>query len=194
MTTTTTNNVFDSRYKYGSVNSNDEESGGDGGNNDESNNFLDKSFDESNLYYYNGSKPTRRESAARAFRLGVPILVAAMLVGGLALWLFRNIGYLYPTQDPSGGGSHHHHNNAGGSMKKMPPSSYPSSSSNTDDDRAVASFKDSVPPINPEEVPTKNATANFSSSSCAAYPKCAKLELTGECCPTKSGVKLNCCS
>jgi len=76
-----------SGYKYGSVNR-DEESGAKDD---------DKNFDESNLYYVKDDNTTKEEK--NYVKLAVPIIIAALFIGGLAFMLFHNFEYFYPNQD-----------------------------------------------------------------------------------------------
>lgn len=176
-------------YTYGSVN-NDEETGAASENNNDNDDF-----DESNLYYYKEETLTRREKAIKIVKFTVPILIAVLLIGGLTFLLFHNFAKLYPgpgTQRiPSGG----------------------SRASHTDDDDDGGIVSPFSPPIPVHSVPTimsastkkkatKKATSSSDSSSstkhlgssCSLYPKCLDLGLTGECCPTTAGGKLDCCN
>mmetsp|Transcript_24536 Transcript_24536/g.57999 ORF Transcript_24536/g.57999 Transcript_24536/m.57999 type:complete len:747 (+) Transcript_24536:118-2358(+) len=50
------------------------------------------------------------------------------------------------------------------------------------------------PTKRPNRSPTSSPTKMFDySSSCSLYPKCVEEGLTGECCPTDNGMKLDCC-
>lgn len=50
---------------------------------------------------------------------------------------------------------------------------------------------DDTPIRRPTPKPTDRD--NNTEGSCSAYPKCKELKLTGECCPTNDGKKLDCC-
>ena len=151
-----------SGYKYGSVNT-DEESGDTSGNN--------KSFDESELYYMKDGDLSKKEKTVKAIKLAVPIVIAIMLIGGLAFLLFHNFAYFYPGR----GGNEvpsKHSISSGVSTTKTTQKYY------HDDDTSVA------------PMPAPSSVG----SSCAANQKCADLGLVGECCPSESGTNLSCCS
>ena len=157
--TTMTNDKGSGGYKYGSV-SNDEESGASSDN---------KNFDEKNLYYVKEDEQTKRERAAKAIKLAVPIIIAVFLIGGLAFMLFHNFAYFYPGRGGQVVSSKHSVNSG---TTKTTQYSY-----DTDDDQS-----------SPIAIPTSSST------SCAANQKCKDLGLTGECCPTVKGDNLVCCS
>lgn len=41
---------------------------------------------------------------------------------------------------------------------------------------------------------SNNTASGSASSSCQSHPRCVSLGLTGDCCPTPGGIKLDCCS
>lgn len=49
-------------------------------------------------------------------------------------------------------------------------------------------------PVHPTRKPSSKPTIDVDSASCSAHPKCAAAGLTGDCCPTKDGKRLDCCS
>merc|ERR1712032_1326939 len=50
------------------------------------------------------------------------------------------------------------------------------------------------PSSDPSSTKSSSSTKkDAASSSCSVYPKCVDVGLTGECCPTQEGVKLDCC-
>ena len=153
-------------YKYGSV-STDEEIP------------ADKSFDESNLYYMKEEERTKKEKLFKAVKLGVPIIIAVVMIVGLAYLLFNNFGYFYPGRGGQVTPSKH-------SSSSTTTSSSSSSSSSGSGSSHYENIATSVP------IPEKTTTS--SGGTCEAHPKCADLGLTGECCPAASGIKLNCCS
>ena len=135
---------------------------------------ADKSFDEANLYYMKDEERTRKEKLMKAIKLGVPILIAIIFIAGLGFLLFNNFGYFYPGRGGQVTPSKHSTTTATTSSGSS------SSSSRTHYDNIATS----VP------IPAKITTGIF----CSANPKCSDMGLTGECCPTASGIKLNCCS
>jgi len=160
-------------YKYGSVN--DEEAGATGNN-----------FDESNLYYIKEKEMSKREKAMKMIKLVVPIIIAVLFLGGLAFMLVHNFGKLYPGPGP--GGQKVPSRGSGGSV------SHPTSPSHDIAHDGGGGGIASAPVPVPVPVPRRSVpTTKDGGSSCAAYPKCTDRGLTGECCPTGGGVKLECC-
>lgn len=155
-----------SGYVYGTINTKDEESDG---------NVENKDFDESNLYYYKGEELTRKEKLSKMIKLLVPIIIAAVFLGGIAFVLFHNFGGLYPgpgEEKVRSSGDSASHLTETETSEYTPTSAKPSSSSGS-----------STP------IATKTA-----GRSCEANPSCADLGLTGVCCPTDEGIQLGCCS
>ena len=141
-------------YKYGSVD-NDEETLAKGD---------DKNYDESNLYYMVEVNGTKKDKASKAMKLAVPIIIAAVFIGGLAFMLFHNFAYFYPGRDG------HTKDNGGTTPQKTTDHSY------QDDDALHTPFP-----------------APAALITCNANPKCVTLGLTGACCPTEEGILLECC-
>lgn len=164
------NETGTSGYKYGSVTT-DEESA------------VDKSFDETNLYYVKDEELTTKEKAAKLVKLLVPLCIAVALITGFAFVLFRNFGSLYP------GPADKH--------SKYPTQYTPSSSKYVDTTtKSATTAPEELYSVStrPEPKQTEPNSKPSSSSSCPANPKCAALGLFGECCPTEKGVTLECCS
>lgn len=147
-----------SEYKYGSV-SNDEEAAGT------------KTFDETDLYYMKEGERTRKEKIMTAIKLGVPIMIASILIVGLGYLLLHNFGYFYPGQ-------------GGTSSKRSSVTTISSTPATTTHSSHYDNIATKVP----------ITTTTFGASSCAANPKCADRGLTGECCPSPDGTKLDCCA
>mmetsp|Transcript_29828 Transcript_29828/g.63868 ORF Transcript_29828/g.63868 Transcript_29828/m.63868 type:complete len:173 (-) Transcript_29828:296-814(-) len=169
------NQTGNTEYKYGSV-SNDEESG----------DALNNNFDESNLYYYKKEELTRSDKVVKAVKLAVPIIIAALFIGGLGFMLFHNFEYFYPGQS----GTTHPSKKTSSSASYEPITASSSGNSHT---KTVSSSSDSfeAPSI---PVPAPAPAPNVGDSSCAANPACAALGLVGDsCCPTGGGVRLACC-
>mmetsp|Transcript_3786 Transcript_3786/g.8163 ORF Transcript_3786/g.8163 Transcript_3786/m.8163 type:complete len:164 (+) Transcript_3786:151-642(+) len=153
-------------YKYGSVGDNEEL----GANDDNS-----KNFDESHLYYYKEKDLTTTEKISKLIKLFVPIIIAVVLIGGLAYILFHDFGTLYPR--PGG----EKVTSKGGMVSQS---------------TSVSSGESAPTVIRSESSPTvsKSKTSSSFGGSCAANPSCAALGLSGVCCPTPEGVQLGCCS
>ncbi|VEU36886.1 unnamed protein product [Pseudo-nitzschia multistriata] len=159
-----------SGYKYGSVDNNDEEAGVD---------EKDKSFDESNLYFYKEEDLTRQEKISKFVKLFVPIILAVSMVGGLAYILFHDFGDLYP-----GPGEKSH------SAGRV---SQPTTVTSDDYTPNIANMSSSSNSSHGSSIPVISQTKTSSGNSCEANPGCAALGLTGNCCPTSEGIKLGCC-
>mmetsp|Transcript_33190 Transcript_33190/g.38266 ORF Transcript_33190/g.38266 Transcript_33190/m.38266 type:complete len:184 (-) Transcript_33190:2604-3155(-) len=155
-------------HKYDSI-SNEEEAG----------KVYNTNFKESDLYYYKEDERTKREKIIRIMNSTFPILIFILLIGGITWGLIQNFGKLYLS--PSG---HRASNNIKNS------SSHQASSYTTDD----GTDDDIHDTIQTHKISTDTTKKYLASSSCLAYPKCMSLELTGECCPTLAGDKLDCCN
>ena len=171
-------------YKYGSVNKDDEEAAG---NNNNNNSY----FKESDLYYYKEDELTKKEKMMKIIKSCIPILIAVLLIGGITWILVQNFGTLYPSP---------------GQRQRIRPSTgieTSSSSSSSSHHNAPLNDDDSIhaPILTPRTskdttatTATTSSTKDNGKSSCSAYSKCFDLGLTGECCPTLAGGKLECCN
>ena len=168
-------------YKYGSVNKDDEEAAG---NNDNTNSY----FKESDLYYYKEEELTKKEKTMKIIKACVPILIAVLLIGGFTWILVQNFGTLYPSP---------------GQKQRIRPSTGIETSSSSSDHTAPPNDDDIIhapiltPIISKDTTATTSTTSSTKDngkSSCSAYSKCFDLGLTGECCPTLAGDKLECCN
>jgi hypothetical protein len=74
---------------------------------------------------------------------------------------------------------------ASGTIPTSPPTSYPSSSPSKN--------PTSSPTTSPSSSPSQSPTASSGPAQCSASPGCASLGIEGECCPTSTGVQLDCC-
>jgi hypothetical protein len=163
-------------YKYGSVNKDDEEAAG---NNDNTNSY----FKESDLYYYKEEELTKKEKTMKIIKACVPILIAVLLIGGFTWILVQNFGTLYPSPGqrqrvrPTNGIEISSHHNA-------PPDDTTTATTTTTTSSSPHSSSTN------ESSSTKDNGERF----CLAYPKCFDLGLSGECCPTPAGDKLDCCN
>ena len=167
-------------YKYGSVNKDDEEAAG---NNNNNNSY----FKESDLYYYKEDELTKKEKMMKIIKSCIPILIAVLLIGGITWILVQNFGTLYPSP---------------GQRQRIRPSTGIETSSSSHHN-APLNDDDSIhaPTLTPRTskdttatTATTSSTKDNGKSSCSAYSKCFDLGLTGECCPTLAGDKLECCN
>jgi hypothetical protein len=168
-------------YKYGSVNKDDEEAAG---NNNNNNSY----FKESDLYYYKEDDLTKKEKLMKIIKSCIPILIAVLLIGGITWILVQNFGTLYPSP---------------GQRQRIRPSTGIENSSSSSHHNAPLNDDDSIhaPILTPRTskdttatTATTSSTKDNGKSSCSAYSKCFDLGLTGECCPTLAGDKLECCN
>ena len=167
------NDVGRSGYKYGSVN-NDEESGAT---------TDSKSFDESNLYFMKDEDLSKKEKGVKVFKLAVPIIIAVLLIGGLAFLMFHNFAHFYPGR----GGNKHSHSMSSGATP------WPNDDDGTSGASISAPWSKDDDSASGFSIPAPS-TSTSGGSSCSANPKCVDLGLTGQCCPSGSGVQLSCCS
>jgi len=158
---------------------------------DEEANAVDQSFDAANTYYL---RNTTRWSFKKVMLIVVPIIGAALIIGGFALFLLRDFSHLYPghTGDKSyytGGGSEHvvssdsSSSGGGGSDARNPPRTPPAAQD--DDDSTEASISTS------KAKKSKSNPDDDAGANCAVHPDCTGL--IGKCCPTPEGVQLECC-
>ena len=145
---------------------------------------VDQSFDAANTYYLTDNS---RWTIKKMFLIAVPILAAAMIVGGFALFLLRDFSHLYPGR---GGDKTSYH--AVGVERVVP-----SSSTHSGTDSAVAGGHISGN-SDSQTVSTKNDKGKSWPShdediaaTCGVHPDCASL--IGNCCPASSGIMLDCC-
>jgi hypothetical protein len=138
---------------------------------------VDRSFDVAETYYLkDGSTPEQRRK--KFVRILVPLLAAFLIVGGAAYLLIRSFGHLYPG---SGGDSREYNYNGehhGNPVPEPAPKPAPSSGG-----RVPA-------PLTPH-IHTSGSEAD---AACSSHEKCAEKNLGSDCCPTTSGVFLDCCN
>ena len=140
---------------------------------------VDHSFDAESAYYLKSETATLtpRQRTRKYLSTALPILVAVLIMGGLAWLLLRDFNNLYPGR---GGGS--------GDDSTIYDRSIPTTGKN--------SLKDSttIPGTTPSR-PDSSSVKHVDSSlaACSVHAACAKLELVGNCCPTDEGVVLGCC-
>ena len=145
------------------------------GSNDEEHAADDQPFDAAHTYYLTDNT---RWTVKKVLLVAVPILAAAMIVGGFAFFLLRDFSHLYPGR---GGDKSDYYAHGGEKV-------VPSSSSTTGIDSPIT--------------PASSTTADYKSKSgsskhddigatCGVHPDCAHL--LGNCCPTPEGKMLDCC-
>ena len=107
----------------------------------------------------------------------IPLLVAALVMGGAALYLVHDFGFLYP-----GGG-------------RSQPEPYYHSGTTTPTTTTHANDKpvyDTKAKHVDSTVIRDNSTSFHGEAACLAHPKCSGL--VGDCCPTPDKEVLWCCS
>lgn len=163
----------------------------------ETNEPEDATFDAENTYYLKDSG--RRLTLKKLMLIAVPILAAILIMGGAALFLYRDFNHLYPGAQGDAGSKvrssssspHVSSSDAESSSsdgKKTPPlriSTHSNSSS------ASAKSKEAETDDFP---PAKSGGGDGSSAACWDHVKCAEKGLLGDCCPTAVGDMLFCCT
>lgn len=158
----------------------------------------DATFDAENTYYLKDSG--RRLTLKKMMLIAVPILAAVLIMGGAALFLYRDFNHLYPgvqgdagskVRSSSSSTPHVSSSDAERSSsegKKTPPlriSTHSNSSSASTKSKAAET--DDFPPA-------KSGGGDGSSAACWDHVKCAEKGLLGDCCPTAVGDMLFCCT
>jgi hypothetical protein len=145
---------------------------------------VDHPFDADHAYYLKADTGGRRMwTNHQIWSMALPILVAALLVGGAAAFLLRDFGTLYPGGGNGGSDtsraipneSTHTNKEMTYNGKSSSTSSSPSSGSST---RHHSFNSDIVPPSD-------------DGANCEVHPDCSSL--IGKCCPTADGKMLECC-
>jgi len=171
---TMSSSAGDNRTKYGSIE-------------DAENAALDRPFDAADAYYLkdgeggggSGRRRAWKERVKKCSLACVPLLAAVLIVGLAVFFLLRDFNHLYP-----GGGR------GGGEESRA-------RNRNPNKDYEISN-EDLEPPA-PHSSSSSSSSANTKSSSsggsssCASHSKCAEAGLLGDCCPTTSGVVLECC-
>ena len=165
-----------SNYKYGSVNTT---TGGVVENVDD--------FKETDLLYYKEKELSKQEKVMKIVKIAVPIINAFVLIGGLAWFLLRDFGLLYPGP-------------AGSHVSDHAPAAVPTSSVQRVPAPTVVQPGKGLQPTAIPKYPASGSSSSsttsmksISGSTCAANSKCHALGLEGECCPTSAGTMLECC-
>lgn len=142
---------------------------------------IDESFDANNAYYLQGNGDC---TPRKVFLVSVPLLGAALIVGGAVWYLLSDFNNLYPGR---GGPSNDY------PTKGVPrPVMIPTRTESTHEISNVYPTK-GVP--RPVSIPTRTVSTHEiddNNASCSAHLACSKL--LGECCPTGDGIFLSCCN
>lgn len=120
---------------------------------------------------------TAEEKRRRCLNGFFPVMIFVLLMGSIVYAITRDFSHLYPWSHVAHKGNRA--NGGGGGASDVVTTS--SSASNT-----PYVSHNSHSDITQE-------SSGTSSSSCSLYSKCSDLGLTGQCCPTKSGIRLECC-
>jgi cytoskeletal protein RodZ len=157
-------------------------------------------FKETDLLYVQDSL-SPKEKRMKIIKIAVPIIVAVVLIGGLALFLLRGFTNLYP--GPSGSKIHSYSSepeylpssSSSSSTNKRSPVSAPLTPSTTF--KTATSTEDETTAASSTKENTSSSSSSYKnhagSSSCGDNQKCKAAGLTGQCCPTVSGDMLDCC-
>lgn len=155
-------------------------------------------YDVENMLYVKERELTLKQKCHKIMLVALPILAALVIIGGFTLYVLFDSGIL-------GRGPHQR----GGSGDVSTPSSRggenPFVTSKSTSSSSVPSpiAKGGSAPVttyhSTGSVPSPiskggSAPVKTGSSACSANEKCAKLGLTGACCPTNDGVMLGCCN
>ena len=160
----------------------------------------DSLFDADQTYYLKNGHHNSQWTAQRIWNLLLPLIFAALLIGGAAMFLLRDFSHLYPGE---GGGSTTDRsgsipttttaNSERSSYQKPTTSERDSSHSTTTSSSRSSGSSDSSSSSN------KNNEKHHSTfvppndgASCSLHPDCSLL--IGNCCPTVDGKHLECCS
>ena len=131
---------------------------------------TDRPFDVLDTYYLKDTPQTAHERRKKCFASMAPILLAIIIMGGIAVWLLANFARLYPTSAVD--------------------RDYDSSSSGEHRGVPVPLAPSGVPPTAPPIVQIKPTPE----ADCKSNAKCHALGLIGQCCPTLAGDTLLCCN
>ena len=127
-------------------------------------------FDEKDMYYVKDNT-TREQKMRKLFLIAVPILAAILIIGGAALFLFKDFDNLYPGK-------------GGGNKEPMPSTKH----------HITVSSTKAAPAPSPATSDSESAGGSGGAKDCSANEKCKELELIGNCCPTSEGIFLGCCN
>lgn len=166
---------------YGSV-----DNPSSGNENKEAEEEQQQHFQETNLLYYKGRTLSQQEKTAKLIKIAVPIVIAILLIGGLAWFLLGDFGHLYP--GPSGA------KQPGYSYTISSPAATPPTSSSEVSSKSHSGSSSSTTSSEPAPAPKDSSHSSSGAAACSAHSACSTLGLVGECCPTSSGTMLECCS
>lgn len=155
-------------------------------------------------FFYKQKDLSKKEKIMKMIKLAVPIIIAVILIGGIAWILFDEFDNIYPSSSsghrPSSSSINGRiesieaicdddSNSMDQKIKNSPPIRGPKTSSIS----TASTSSSSLESLENEETESTTATTHSNlSASCSSYTKCQKLELTGDCCPTIGGDVLYC--
>jgi hypothetical protein len=127
-------------------------------------------------------QPQQCWNAQRLWNLLMPLVVAALIVGGAAAFLLRDFGNLYP-----GSG-----NGGTDTSRAIKPSDFSNPSS-----EATSVSNEKKESSSTSGTSSRHRTKDFvppddAGSYCDVHPDCSML--IGKCCPTPEGKMLDCCT
>ncbi len=108
-----------------------------------------------------------------------PVMIFVLLMGSIVYAITRDFSHLYPWSHVA-----HKGNRASGGEGASDVVTTSSSASN-------APY---VPHNSHSDVTPESSGKSTSPSTCSLYSKCSDLGLSGQCCPTRSGIQLECCN
>jgi hypothetical protein len=146
----------------------------------------DVSFDANQTYYL---KPNTRWTRRKIWATAVPILAACIVMGGIAYFLLRDFGHLYPGR---GGDRSPFYSNGGMSPSTEKEDSQSSMSKESTVVEHFPSKRTGSRSSGASTVKNHEDTTLDAGASCAVHPDCSKL--AGDCCPTSDGHMLVCCN
>ena len=154
-------------------------------------------FRESTIYYLQAPSLTWKERAKKLLLIGLPIVIAILIMGFFAYFLTRDFGHLYP--GPAGDSTYNKYTDGSvehakdDTAKEEATSAPPRGPHLPTSSKSSAELPPRGPPISSVATSSGGESAGGSGGACAAYEKCYNLGLIGDCCPTGSGIFLSCC-
>ncbi len=161
---------------------------------------VEKDLQDGDFRYIESTAAERRRKCANAL---LPILIFTVLMGAIAFSLFKSFDLLYPGHgggNSSSSRSYYGNDNDNHLRSQNNSNSYsdlPSITNNNKDEKSGSSTGTNLNSDKNSLNENKSApeqSLNNSKANCALYSKCEMLGLTGTCCPTSSGVTLECCN
>lgn len=135
----------------------------------------DKTFDADQMRYLGEKKLTQKEKYEKIFRVGFPLLASLAILAVAFLLLTSFLGKSFPGHSGSHGGE--------------PVVTYHGSGSSTAASTTAISKTDTSSSTSAKTESTK--TKHSSMAQCSAHDLCG--DLLGDCCPTDTGLTLECC-